>query len=81
MGLQQIAAPPRYTYGDYRQWTGDERFELIEGVPHAMAPAPGRRHQEVLGEVYRQIATALHGQTELRLLPGLRIDWGLLAPG
>ena len=49
MGLEQLAATPRYTYADYRQWAGDERFELIEGVPHAMAPAPGRRHQEVLG--------------------------------
>ncbi len=62
MGIQQRAATPRYTYGDYRQWAGDERFELIEGVPHAMAPAPGRRHQEVLLEVARQLGNALHGQ-------------------
>ncbi|MDO8275869.1 MAG: hypothetical protein Q7T22_10205 [Serpentinimonas sp.] len=41
MGLQQPAATPRFACADYRQWAGDERFELIEGVPHAMAPAPG----------------------------------------
>ena len=51
-----------YTYGDYRQWTGNDRFELIEGHAYAMAPAPARRHQEVLGEVFRQVSNALKGQ-------------------
>ena len=34
---------PAYTYEDYQQWEGD--WELIEGIPYAMAPAPVKRHQ------------------------------------
>lgn len=50
---------PRYTYGDYRQWQGDERFELIDGEAVLMSPAPRIRHQRVLGTLYRQIADFL----------------------
>ena len=39
-----------FTYGDYCTWPGDERWELIDGVPYAMAPAPSRFHQGVVGE-------------------------------
>ena len=34
---------PHYTYDDYCQWEG--RWELIEGMPYAMAPAPAPQHQ------------------------------------
>ncbi len=34
---------PHYTDQDYRQWEGD--WELIHGIPYAMAPAPVKRHQ------------------------------------
>ena len=33
---------PHYVYDDYRQWEG--RWELIEGIPYAMTPAPGFEH-------------------------------------
>jgi hypothetical protein len=29
---------PHYTYADYVQWEG--KWEVIDGVPHAMSPAP-----------------------------------------
>ena len=32
-----------YTYEDYKKWEGD--WELIEGVPLAMAPSPIGIHQ------------------------------------
>jgi Uma2 family endonuclease len=38
----------RYTYGEYRQWPDDERWELIDGVAWDMSPAPSRRHQEIV---------------------------------
>ena len=50
-----------YTYGDYRRWPEDVRYELIDGVAWLMSPAPGRRHQELVGEIYRQAANALEG--------------------
>lgn len=51
----------RHTYADYLGWPEDERYELIDGVAYAMTPAPGRRHQEITGELFRQIADALEG--------------------
>lgn len=51
----------RHTYGEYRRWPEEARYELIDGVAYAMAPAPSRRHQEVLGELFRQVANALEG--------------------
>ena len=36
---------PYYTYNDYCQWEGN--WELIEGMPYAMSPAPIPAHQRV----------------------------------
>ncbi len=37
----------RFTYGDYRNWPQDERWELIDGRPYDMSPAPSRYHQYI----------------------------------
>lgn len=34
---------PHYTYADYEKWEG--KWEVIEGIPYAMSPAPVPRHQ------------------------------------
>ena len=52
---------PRFTYGDYRQWEGDDRWELIDGEAFDMSPAPSRLHQEVVGGLYSQIRAFLDG--------------------
>ena len=44
---------PRYTYEDYCQWKG--KWELIEGIPIAMSPAPPPKHQMIstaLSEIF-----------------------------
>jgi Uma2 family endonuclease len=51
-----------YTYADYCTWDDGERWELIEGIPYAMSPAPSQRHQEVCGELHWQIKTFLKGK-------------------
>ena len=51
-----------YTYGDYVNWPDEERWELIDGVAYNMSPAPNRRHQEILGETFRQAADSLVGK-------------------
>ena len=51
-----------FTYGDYRQWPEDQRWELIDGEAYAMAPAPTRIHQALVGEIFRQIANFLAGK-------------------
>ena len=48
----------RFTYADYCTWGDDERWELIDGVPYAMA-APTVRHQGVSGNIYLQIGNFL----------------------
>lgn len=49
----------RYTYGEYLTWDDGQRWELIDGVPFNMTPAPSRRHQSISGELFRQISTFL----------------------
>lgn len=51
-----------FTYSDYLTWTENERWELIEGEPYAMSPAPLRIHQEIIGELYLQIGNYLRGK-------------------
>ncbi|MFW6241825.1 MAG: Uma2 family endonuclease [Thermodesulfobacteriota bacterium] len=40
------------TYEDLKAFPEDERWELIDGVPYAMSPAPLVRHQMVSGNLY-----------------------------
>jgi len=55
MPMPQKNAEYKYTYADYCSWDDDERWELIDGVPYAMSPAPRREHQEILGELFAQL--------------------------
>jgi Uma2 family endonuclease len=58
------AASPdaRFSWRDYRSWPDDERWELIDGVPVAMAPAPSIAHQRVVGRLHARLAALLAGQ-------------------
>jgi Uma2 family endonuclease len=51
---------PHYTYQEYKNWEG--KWELIEGIPHAMSPAPSTRHQRVSGNLYLEFELALRGK-------------------
>ena len=50
----------RYTYEDYCTWDDSERWELIDGIPYSMSPAPGGSHQKVSGKIYFQLAKFLY---------------------
>jgi len=52
----------RHTYGEYLGWPEDVRYELIQGEAYLMGPAPDLAHQDVAGEVYRQVANQLSGK-------------------
>lgn len=52
----------RYTYKDYLTWDEEERWELLDGIPYNMSPAPSRKHQECVGELYRHFANYLEGK-------------------
>lgn len=51
-----------YTYKDYLQWPEDERWELIDGIPFNMTPAPSTNHQLVLGEFFSAFKDYLKGK-------------------
>jgi Uma2 family endonuclease len=52
----------RFTYGDYRHWPDEERWELIDGEAYGMSPAPSRSHQEWVVELARQVSNFLVGK-------------------
>jgi len=52
-----------HTYGDYLHWPEDIRYELIDGAAYLMAPAPTLDHQDVAGEIFRQLGNALRGKS------------------
>jgi Uma2 family endonuclease len=54
MGFAIEKERERFTYGDYLKWPDEERWELIDGVAYNMSPAPLRRHQKILGDVFAE---------------------------
>ncbi|HHH37803.1 MAG TPA: Uma2 family endonuclease [Epsilonproteobacteria bacterium] len=51
-----------YTYDDYANWEGD--WELIEGIPVSMAPAPVRIHQRLASEMFLALNKSLSEECE-----------------
>ncbi len=63
---------PYYTYDEYCQWEGN--WELIEGMPYAMCPAPVPQHQSVNGNIYEEIKVALRKECK-KCKAYLPLDW------
>lgn len=59
---QELLNEEYYTYFDYSKWDDGERWELIEGKPHAMSPAPSWIHQGVSLQIARRIGNYLEGK-------------------
>lgn len=53
----------RYNFQDYLGWSDEERWELIDGVPHNMSPSPSTKHQQILRELAVEFSTYLRGKT------------------
>ncbi|MBI5440261.1 MAG: Uma2 family endonuclease [Deltaproteobacteria bacterium] len=51
----------RFSYEDYVTWPDDERWEIIDGEPYAMTPAPTTRHQSIVAQLTAFLAPALRG--------------------
>lgn len=51
---------PNYTYEEYCLWEG--KWEIIDGIPYAMTPAPSLRHQRIAME----IGVVLHQELKTR---------------
>ena len=64
---------PNYNYEEYKQWEGE--WELIGGVPYAMAPAPVKRHQMLVGYIFSEIISKVGECPECEVL--IDSDWKL----
>ncbi|MEI9955440.1 MAG: Uma2 family endonuclease [Ferruginibacter sp.] len=53
----KIFEPERYTYNDYKLWEGD--WELVNGYPYAMSPAPKRLHQLFTSNFCREVGNII----------------------
>ncbi len=49
--MSNLAYIEYYTVDEWKQWEGD--WELIYGVPYAMAPSPMIDHQYIVGRIFR----------------------------
>jgi len=45
MAIPKPMVDYKYSYADYLSWPDGERWEIIEGVPYDMSPAPSPVHQ------------------------------------
>lgn len=50
-----------FTYADYLRWPEGERWQLLDGHAHAMAP-PSLNHQRVVSELLGQLRQQLAGK-------------------
>ena len=71
MPTARLADLPHYTYEDYCQWEGN--WELIEGIPYAMAPAPVKIHQMLALQIGAQLDEAAEACPDCEVL--LDTDW------
>ena len=55
-GSSAVNPKQKYSYKDYLGWPEDERWELINGVPYDMSPAPRIIHQEICMNLGRKLA-------------------------
>lgn len=52
-----------HTYADYLTWSATYGNEIIDGIAYVREPpAPSRLHQDIVGELHRQIANSLQGK-------------------
>jgi Uma2 family endonuclease len=62
---------PHYTYDDYAQWEG--RWEIINGIPYAMTPAPNLKHQQISQKIAVQLVNLLKNCKYCHAF--LPVDW------
>ena len=60
--MEALKYEDHYTYRDYCTWDDSDRWELIDGLPYAMAPAPSIGHQSILVKLVTQLAVLLDGK-------------------
>ncbi len=55
--MDAVKILPHYTYSDYLHWEG--KWEVIDGIPYAMSPAPAPKHQQIAVNLSTEFANPL----------------------
>jgi Uma2 family endonuclease len=61
MGEPALKLDDTFTYGQYKEWPEEERWELIDGEAWAMS-SPTNRHQMIVVRLIRDLAVFLEGK-------------------
>ena len=69
MGAAKVL--PYYTLADWERWEGD--WEIIEGLPFSMSPAPLPKHQRISGNTFQQLNQSLKKCKTCKVYQA--IDW------
>jgi Uma2 family endonuclease len=59
--LPSLTDDDHFTYADYLEWEGPERYEILNGEAFMMS-SPPVEHQTISGEIFRQLANFLRGK-------------------
>lgn len=62
MSMLSPDSSKRYTYADYLSLESEDKWELIEGVPYCMTPAPSTRHQQLVRELLIEFGSFLRNK-------------------
>jgi len=68
-----VAAILNYTYDDYLRWEGE--WELIDGYPVSMAPAPMRIHQNIATEILFLLKSSFDEESCPECILSYENDW------
>ena len=71
MGALRLEDLPHYTYDDYKIWEG--KWELIDGIPFAMAPSPIFEHQDISSNISYELKSLLKECRKCKSV--LAVDW------
>lgn len=62
MGNPAVDRADHFTYGQYKTWPDEERWELIDGQAWSMSPAPLRGHQGIQAKLITEFSVFLEGK-------------------
>ncbi len=71
MGVKKIDYAAHYNFDDYQRWS--DPWELIDGVPYAMSPAPSLLHQRINGRIISHLRELLANCAHCEAL--MPVDW------
>ena len=61
MALPIRSDTTHYSYADIITWPDDARWELIDGIPYNISPAPSLRHQRIVSALMTEFGNFLKG--------------------